>query len=135
VGEFILLLHGVSLQVDNTDKWLWTLETSHVFSVRSAYNFLTFQPSTVLPVAVSSLWNKDIPLKVVMFAWRLFRDRLPTKDNLLRRGVIHHEARLCVTRYRFFGMPLRGKYGKRGITGCLMAKNAQFYRWLIKLSR
>jgi len=33
---------------------------------------------------------------VVLFAWRLFRDRLPTKDNLLRRGVIDHDSRMCV---------------------------------------
>jgi len=31
-----------------------------------------------------------------MIAWRLFRDRLPTKDNLFRRGVIAIDARLCV---------------------------------------
>jgi len=37
-----------------------------------------------------------VPLKVVVFAWRLFRDRLPTKDNLLRRGVINHDSRMCV---------------------------------------
>jgi len=85
VREFILLLHGVTLQVDRIDRWLWSLETSHVYSVRSAYNLLTFQPSTVSRVAVSPLWNKDIPLKVVLFAWRLFRDKLPIKDNLLRR--------------------------------------------------
>ena len=95
--EFILLLHSVTLQVDRIDRWLWSLETSHVYSVRSAYNLLTFQPSTVSRVAVSSLWNKDIPLKVVLFAWRLFRDRLPINDNLLRRGVIHYDAHLCVT--------------------------------------
>jgi len=46
---------------------------------------------------VSSLWNKDITLKVVLFAWRLFRDRLPINDNLLSRGVIHYDARLYVT--------------------------------------
>jgi len=47
-------------------------------------------------VAVSSIWNNDVPLKVVLFAWRLFRDRLPTKDNLLRCGVIPNDSRLCV---------------------------------------
>jgi len=51
-------------------------------------------------VVASSLWYKDVPLKVVLFAWRLFRDRLPTKDNLLRRGVIliDHNSRECVAR-------------------------------------
>ena len=35
-------------------------------------------------------------MKVVLFAWRLFRDSLPTKDSLLRRGVIASDDRLCV---------------------------------------
>jgi hypothetical protein len=68
------------------------LETSHVFSV----NLLTSQPTIASTVAVSALWNKDVLLKVVLFVWRLFRDRLPTKDNLLRRGVISYDSRLCV---------------------------------------
>ena len=43
------------------------------------------------------LWHKDVPLKVVLFAWHLFRDRLPTKDNLFCRGVIDQAYRLCVS--------------------------------------
>ena len=95
VGELILLLVHVTLQVTKEDKWLWTLENSNAFSVRSLYNFLTLQPPADLSNDASSIWHKDVPLKVVLFAWRLFRDRLP-KDNLLRRGVIHFDSRLCV---------------------------------------
>jgi len=98
-GEFILLLHNVSLKVDKDDRWLWTLETSQAFSVCSVYKFLTAQPHVDSPVAVASLWHKDVPLKVVLFVWRFFRDRLPTKDNLLRHGVIYHAFRACVTGY------------------------------------
>jgi len=72
------------------------LETSKVFSVRSVYKFLTAQPPTATPMPVSSLWHKDVPLKVVMFAWRLFWDRLPTKDNLFRRGVLDQNSLECV---------------------------------------
>ncbi|KAF1871919.1 hypothetical protein Lal_00012136 [Lupinus albus] len=32
------------------------------------------------------LWKSRVPLKVTTFAWRLFQDRIPTKDALLRRG-------------------------------------------------
>jgi len=95
-GELTLLLSTVALQVDKDDRWLWKAETSHVYSVCSAYKLLTIHPSTVSVVSASSIWNKDVPLKVVLFAWRLFRDRLPTKMNLLRRGVIANEARLCI---------------------------------------
>ena len=96
MGELILLLTNVTLQVNKEDNWLWTLENSNTFTVRSLYNFLTIQSQVDLPVDASSLWHKDVPLKVVLFAWRLFRDRLSTKDNLLRRGVINYDSRTCV---------------------------------------
>lgn len=96
LGELLLLLHNVFLQVDKDDKWLCTLDSSNVYSVRSVYRVLTIQPHVVSPVTVSDLWHKDVPLKVVLFAWRLFRDRLPTKDNLHHRGVIDRDSRLCV---------------------------------------
>jgi len=43
------------------------------------------------------LWRKDIPLKVSVFAWRIFHNRLPTKENLFRRGIFQHDAQMCVT--------------------------------------
>jgi len=96
VGDLTLLLQNVTLQTDKNDMWLWNLEASHVFSVRSAYNSISVQHHSASSVAASYIWIKDILLKVGLFAWRLFRDRLPTKDNLLKRGVIPNDSRLCV---------------------------------------
>ena len=67
-GELMLLLHTVRLQVDRADRWRWTLEASNDFSVRNAYNFLSANPPLALSVHVASLWHKDVPLKVVLFA-------------------------------------------------------------------
>jgi len=36
-------------------------------------------------------------LKVVVFAWRLFRNRLSTKDNLLQRNVIDNNSCMCAS--------------------------------------
>jgi hypothetical protein len=72
------------------------LETSSVYTVRSAYNFLNNQSPLENAVPVPDLWHKDVPLKVVLIAWRLFRDRLSTKDNLFRRRVLDTEAQICV---------------------------------------
>lgn len=40
--------------------------------------------------------HKYVHLKVSVFALRLFRNRLPTKDNLFRRGIIPPGSRSCV---------------------------------------
>ena len=96
VGELKFLLQNVTLQVDRVDRRLWRLETSSVYTVRSAYKFLNANVAVDQAVPVSSLWHKNVPLKVVIFAWRLFRDRLPTKDNLSRRHVIDTDAQPCI---------------------------------------
>ena len=86
----------MNLQVDKEDRWQWHLKTSNAFSVRSAYKVLATRYHSPVMETLKPLWHKDIPLKVVLFGWRLFRDRLPTKDNLIRCGVIAVEERLCV---------------------------------------
>jgi len=86
----------VTLQVDKEDKWLWTLESSNDFTVRNAYKVMVHQHHSASTVALKVLWHKDVPLKVILFARHLIRDRLPTKDNLFRRGVIASDARVCI---------------------------------------
>ena len=43
----------------------------------------------------SYLWLKVVPLKVNLFVWRLFMNKLPTKDNLYRRDVIDASHLTC----------------------------------------
>ncbi|GLU12369.1 hypothetical protein SLE2022_290540 [Rubroshorea leprosula] len=35
------------------------------------------------------MWKSSIPSKVSVFSWQLLQDRLPTKDNLVKRGVLN----------------------------------------------
>ena len=95
-GELCLLLHNVSLQVDKDHSWTWNLEKSNSYLVQSAYNVQSAHQSVDTPVDVKMLWQKDIPLKAVVFVWRLFRNRLPTEDNLFRHGVLNNDSCLCV---------------------------------------
>ena len=39
--ECSILLHNVVWQVNVTDKWCWTLDTIHGYSVQEAYRFVT----------------------------------------------------------------------------------------------
>ncbi|KAK2377195.1 hypothetical protein QL285_077902 [Trifolium repens] len=43
------------------------------------------------------IWHPQVPLKVSIFVWRLLRDRLPSKANLVTRGILSTAAQLCVS--------------------------------------
>nr|GEZ89304.1 RNA-directed DNA polymerase, eukaryota [Tanacetum cinerariifolium] len=49
-----------------------------------------------LPSAANTTrWVKYIPIKINVFAWRARLDRLPTKSNLVHRGVVL-DSSLCL---------------------------------------
>jgi hypothetical protein len=53
-------------------------------------------PNDTLEGGMNDLvWHKQVPLKVSIFAWRLIRDRLPIKTNLVRRGMLYAEFAEC----------------------------------------
>ncbi|GAU11649.1 hypothetical protein TSUD_334620 [Trifolium subterraneum] len=79
------------------DSWLWQPDPDNGYSVRSVYHLLTFQDSISLHVADGLIWQPQVPLKVSILAWRLLRDRLPTKANLVTRGIFSPEAHFCVS--------------------------------------
>ena len=49
-------------------------------------------------VVSEAVWHKNVPLKVSICAWQLFRNRWTTKDNLWHRGVIPVDSQLYVSR-------------------------------------
>ncbi|CAJ2637040.1 unnamed protein product [Trifolium pratense] len=69
LGECQTLLLDISLQDQVIDRWHWRLDPDSGYTV---------------------------PLKVSIFAWRLLRDRLPTRANLVSRGVLPPTAATCV---------------------------------------
>lgn len=95
LAECRMLILNVALQVDIADVWNLIPDSQAWYTVRGTYRILTRgTPPNITNTLVSTylLWRKDVPLKVSIFAWRLFRNRLPTKVNLFRRGIISNEA-------------------------------------------
>jgi hypothetical protein len=60
--------------------------------VREAYRILATQEHQIGDDIGDLVWHKQVPLKVSILAWRL-----PTKTNLLRRGIIQSTAMYCVS--------------------------------------
>jgi hypothetical protein len=82
---------------------VWGLNVTDGFSVKSLYLYLEH---LVLPQHMLSLlqafsfrtiWKSAVPSKVGAFAWQLFLDRIPTKQNLSRRVILRHDEATCVS--------------------------------------
>lgn len=96
------ILVDVHLVAESHDRWKWSLHNSKLFTVSSCYSFAmslvnqTQMNSDILDI-LSIVWKVPVPSKVALFCWRLLLDRLPTKDNLIRRNVVINNSRcsLC----------------------------------------
>jgi hypothetical protein len=94
---------GNVILTNEEDFWRWTLESDGCFSVKSAFMSLS-KELVIGPIlssfelkVFSSIWESPAPSKVVAFSWQLLYDRIPTRDNLLLRGVLPTQSDdLCV---------------------------------------
>ncbi|GJS61833.1 RNA-directed DNA polymerase, eukaryota, reverse transcriptase zinc-binding domain protein [Tanacetum coccineum] len=67
------------------DRWVWSLSSTGDFSGNSARSFID---DKLLPNFDSpTRWVKVIPIKINIFAWRVWQDKLPTRLNLSLRGI------------------------------------------------
>lgn len=87
------ILTQVCVQQDVEDTWVWKPDPLRGFSVKSAYSTFYNSANTILldldaERIFHKLWQCSVPSKILVFAWRLLQDRLPTREALLKRGVI-----------------------------------------------
>ncbi|CAN1774498.1 hypothetical protein LINPERHAP1_LOCUS12976, partial [Linum perenne] len=68
---------------------VWPLERSGIFSVGSLRRVLTeemYAPLTDFPI--EGIWQKVVPSKIQCFLWMVWHGRIPSIDNLQRRGMV-----------------------------------------------
>jgi hypothetical protein len=100
---FIALLEVVSHVIISTvdDVWVWKPGFEEGFSVKSTYVFLDNTLHPIVPIsslqsfAFNYIWKSGVPSKVSAFSWQLVLDRIPTRDNLRRRGILNAEDSRC----------------------------------------
>jgi len=85
------------LNVSIADRWNWHLDHNSGYFVCSVYYMLTADNSQVVEADSNLIWHRQVPAEVSIMAWRLLRNRLLTKSNLLARRIISLEAQRCVT--------------------------------------
>ncbi|XP_058752383.1 uncharacterized protein LOC131625548 [Vicia villosa] len=96
------MIQGINPVVNAIDTIIWPFDISRTFTVSSCYANCN-QPvednalGAVTKLGLSVVWGAHIPSKVKIFGWRLLQNRLATRKQLLRRGIItrHNEA-VCV---------------------------------------
>jgi len=88
VGECVERLSVLVVQVGLDDRWVWKLHPSNKYTVQTTYFYLTAVDINITEDFHHFMWHKAVPLKVNIFVWRLFLNRLATKDNLRTRHVL-----------------------------------------------
>ncbi|XP_006605191.1 uncharacterized protein [Glycine max] len=76
------------LEFHKEDTWICKFDSSGYYSTSSGYKLIWGEIMGAHQNSeFSKLWKLKIPAKAAVFAWRLIRNRLPTKKNLSRRQV------------------------------------------------
>ncbi|GKE12104.1 RNA-directed DNA polymerase, eukaryota, reverse transcriptase zinc-binding domain protein, partial [Tanacetum coccineum] len=76
---------GNVLLTDQCDSWQWNLDVVAGFSVAFVRSLV--DDTTLHGDLVATRWNCNIPIKINVFLWRLYLNKLPSKVNLDRKGV------------------------------------------------
>ncbi|GJR88927.1 RNA-directed DNA polymerase, eukaryota [Tanacetum coccineum] len=95
-SELSSIIHSVSLS-SSFDRWVCSVSSDGDFSVKEVRNVID---ELYLPLqSESTRWVNVVPIKINIFAWRARRDCLPTRSNLIRRGVSLESSScpLCLT--------------------------------------
>jgi len=82
-NSFLGDIEGSVVQPHRRDDCVWKADPNGQYLTQRAYNLLMGESIDENQDGIfEELWSLKIPSKTSFFAWRLIRDRLPTKLNL-----------------------------------------------------
>ncbi|GJV57488.1 RNA-directed DNA polymerase, eukaryota, reverse transcriptase zinc-binding domain protein [Tanacetum coccineum] len=67
------------------DRWVWSLSSTCDFSVNYARSFI--DDKLLLSFDSPTIWVNVIPIKINIFAWRVWQDKLLTRLKISLRGI------------------------------------------------
>ncbi|GKV19580.1 hypothetical protein SLEP1_g29819 [Rubroshorea leprosula] len=95
LGVLENILENVFIPYNKVDQVIWEHNLAR-YSTKHAYMFLKLSPTCLDKSCCKIIWSPLMPSKVSIFAWRLFLNQLPTKDNLILHGVNLSSKPNCV---------------------------------------
>jgi hypothetical protein len=72
------------VRTEEEDRWQWGGES---YTVKNPYLSLS-ESGREEPIWTKEVWNALIPSKLSIMVWRFLQNRLPTKENLTKRGLV-----------------------------------------------
>jgi len=94
-GDLLNRIHGKLVSKEVEDTLVWNGDHKGAFSVKSAYMTMSYQSNDGRNDVFTLLWQVNAAPKALITAWRILLGRLPTYDNLIRRGMVFNSS-LCV---------------------------------------
>jgi hypothetical protein len=82
--ELQKILEGVQFDSIKEDLVKWVLDKSNQYTTKSLYHFLTH--GGVRDQLCIMIWKCKIPLKIKVFLWQLFHDKLQAAVVIKKRG-------------------------------------------------
>jgi len=81
------MISNAKWDVRRDDRMVWVGEGTQEYTVKSGYSILIGVSSMQSSVSFKLLWSLSAAPLVIVGAWRILLDKLPTRINLARRGV------------------------------------------------
>ncbi|XP_058783955.1 uncharacterized protein LOC131658705 [Vicia villosa] len=99
--ELMEIIEHVTPRRGVKDSYKWHINNDKVFTVKSCFIWFFSKlsgPSLSEEVikAAAFIWNLNAPSNFLFFGWRIIHDRIATKDNLIKRGILDANDSLCV---------------------------------------
>ena len=97
IDKLLRVISMFKLSRDVMDTLIWEGDVFGVFSVKATYECLTNSTRGTPNTVFKLLWQVKASPNMLVTTWRTLIDRLPTKTNLLRRGLMvnHLPCALC----------------------------------------
>ncbi|GLU01659.1 hypothetical protein SLE2022_189580 [Rubroshorea leprosula] len=87
--ELLKEINEISIVRGRPDQRKWIHSTDGSYTTKSAYQLLIEDHrNSQQGLTLQKAWNPLIPSKISAFSWQLLQGKIPTKDNLLKRGVV-----------------------------------------------